>query len=99
MEDCQYFEHILELEKRNDAGYYSFFYTTCVASGNQAALPRIEQFLGTVGRMLYILPIVRAMIETEWSRDFVRPLFERVRDRHHQITIHAMEVLLKKAGL
>jgi hypothetical protein len=49
--------------------------------------------------MLYILPIVRAMIETEWSRDFVRPLFERVRDRHHQITIHAMEGLLKKAGL
>ena len=99
VEDCPYFEQILELEKRNDAGYYSFFYTTCVASGNQAALPRIEQFLGKIGRMLYILPIVRAMIETEWSRDFVRPLFERVRDRHHQITIHATERLLRNAGL
>jgi len=99
VEDCSYFEQILELDKRNDAGHYSFFYATCVASGYQAALPRIEQFLGTVGRMLYILPIVRAMIETEWSRDFMRPLFERVRDRHHQITIHAMERLLRNAGL
>jgi len=99
VEDCSYFEQILELEKRNDAGHFSFFYSRCVASGYQAAYPRIEQFLGKIGRMLYILPIVRAMIETEWSRDLVRPLFERVRDRHHQITVRALEVLLKKAGL
>jgi len=52
-----------------------------------------------VGRMLYIRPIVRAMIETDWSRGYVRPLFERVRDRHHQITVNTMEGLLRKAGL
>jgi len=49
--------------------------------------------------MLYVLPIVRAMIEADWSRDKVRPLFERVRGRHHQITVNAMEGTLKKAGL
>ena len=65
----------------------------------EAVLPRIEQFMEKIGRMLYILPIVRAMIETDWSRGYIRPLFERVRDRHHQITVHAMEGLLKKAGL
>ena len=98
-EDCPYFEELLELEKRNDAGYYSFFYTICVVSGYQAALPRIEQFLGEIGRMLFILRIFRAMIEMEWSRDVARPLFERVRGRHHQITVHAMEGLLERAGL
>ena len=49
-----------------------------------------------IGRMLYILPIVaRAMTQTDWSRGYIRPLFERVRDRHHQITVHAMEGMLK----
>jgi aminopeptidase N len=99
VEDCQYFENILELDKRNDAAFFSYFYVICVLSDYEATLPRIEQYLGNIGRMLYILPIVRAMIEADWSREHVRPLFERVHDRHHQITIRAIEGLLKKAGL
>jgi hypothetical protein len=99
VQDCQYFEEILELEKRNDAGYYSFFYVTCIASGYEAILPKVEKFMERVGRMLYILPIVRAMIAADWSREHIRPLFERVRERHHQITIKTIEGLLKKAGL
>ncbi len=99
VEDCQYFDDILELEKRNDVAFFSHFSVICVASGYEAILPRIEQYIGTIGRMLYILPIVRAMIETDWSRGYVRPLFERVRDRHHQITVNAIEGLLKKARL
>ncbi|HLO18363.1 MAG TPA: leukotriene A4 hydrolase C-terminal domain-containing protein [Anaerolineales bacterium] len=99
VEDCQYFDDILELEKRNDVALFSHFYTLCIASGYEAILPRIEGYIGMIGRMLYIFPIVRAMIETEWSRGYIRPLFERVRDRHHQITIKAIEGMLKKAGL
>jgi hypothetical protein len=99
VEDCQYFDAILELEKKNDVAFLSHFYVVCVNSGYGASLPRIEQFLQKIGRMLYILPIVRAMIETDWSREEIRPLFERVRDRHHEITIAAIEKLLRKAGL
>jgi hypothetical protein len=99
LEDCQYFDDVLELEKKNDVAFFSFFYVICILSGYEAILPRVEQFMGKIGRMLYILPLVRAMIESDWSRGKVRPLFERVRDRHHQITVNAVEGLLKKAGL
>jgi leukotriene-A4 hydrolase len=99
VEDCQYFDDILELEKRNDVAFFSYFYVIAIASGYEAVLPRVEQFMGKIGRMLYVLPIVRTMIETEWSREHIRPLFERVRDRHHQITVHAIEGMLKRAGL
>ena len=99
MEDCEYFDEIFELEKRNDVGLFAHFYATCVTSGNQAMLPRIEQYLGTIGRMLFILPTVRAMIATDWSRGLIRPLFEKVRARHHQITIRTIEKLLIEAGL
>lgn len=99
VEDCPYFDEILELEKKNDAGYYALFYATCIASGYQDILPRVELYMDKIGRMLYTLRVFRAMIETDWSRARARPLFERVRSRHHQITVHAMEGLLKRAGL
>ena len=99
IEDCQYFDDILELEKRNDVAFFSYFYVIAIASGYEVILSRVEQFMGKIGRMLYVLPIVRVMIDTDWSREHIRPLFERVRDRHHQITVHAMERLLRNAGL
>jgi aminopeptidase N len=99
VEDLQYLEDILELEKRNDVAFFHLFYVTAVASGYEAVLPRIEKFMEKIGRMLYVLPVVRAMAQAEWSRGYIRPLFERVRDRHHQITVHAIEGMLKEAEL
>lgn len=99
VEDCKYFEDVLQLEKANDGAFFSSFYPICIASGYEEAMPRIEKFMGTVGRMLYVFPIFRAMIETDWSKGLARPLFERVRDRHHPITIKGTEGMLMKAGL
>jgi hypothetical protein len=91
VEDCKYFDEILQLEKANDGAFFSPFFAICVASGYQDAMPRIEKFMSTVGRMLYVLPIFRALIETDWSKELAR--------RHHPITVKAMEGLLAKAGL
>lgn len=99
VEDCRYFEETLELEKRNDVALLHYFYLIAIASGYQEILPRLERFAETMGRMLYILPVVHAMSEAEWSRPYIRPLFERVRGRHHKITVRAMEEILKRAGL
>jgi len=99
VEDCKYFEDILELEKKNDGGFFSLFFAICVASGYQDAWPRVEEFMGTIGRMLYILPIMRAMIATDWTKDKARHLFDQVKDKHHLITVRAMDGLLKQAGL
>src|SRR4030095_10461113 len=60
--DCEYFDNILELEKRNDIAISSYFYVIAIASGYEAILPRVETFMGKIGRMLYVLPIVRVMI-------------------------------------
>jgi aminopeptidase N len=99
VEDCQYFEEALELGKRNDVAFFCHFYLIAIASGYEAILPHIEKFMEKNGRMLYVLPVARAMAETEWSRSYIRPLFERVRNRHHQITVRAIEGILKRAGL
>ena len=99
VEDCRYLDDILELEKRNDVAFFSYFYVIAIASGYESILPRVEEFVSKIGRMLYVLPIVHIMTETEWAREHVRPLFERLRDRHHQITVHAIEGMLRRGEL
>ena len=99
VEDCKYFEEVLDLETKNDAAHYSYFYATCIHSGYQEIMPQIEAYLGRNGRMLYVLPIFRAMIATEWAKELARPILEQVQERQHAITVHVTDKLLEKAGL
>jgi leukotriene-A4 hydrolase len=99
VEDCKYFEEILDLETKNDAAHYSYFYATCIHSEYKEILPRVEEYVGRIGRMLYILPIFRAMIASDWAKARARPILEQVRERQHAITVHVIDKLLEKAGL
>jgi hypothetical protein len=92
-------EKVFEFEKRNDDHFYSYFYAASIASGDQDSMPRIEKFIEKIGRLLYIMPVIRAMLETDWARGRVRPLLERVREKHHPVTIAAIERLLRQAEL
>ena len=76
-----------------------FSIPSALPAGIEEILPRIEEFIGRVGRMLYICPIFRAMIETDWAKGHARRIFEEVRERHHQITVHVINKLLEEAGL
>jgi len=99
VEDCPRLEETLNLKKWNDAAHYSFFYSISIASGHETILPRVEAYAEKIGRMLYIYPVFRALTQTDWSRAIARPLFERVKSRHHQITAAGLERILSKAGL
>ena len=99
VEDCNYFEDAFDLKNKNDAGHYMYFYKTCITSNHEEILPRVEEFIGKIGRMLYILPLFRAMIATDWARPHARRILEEVRERHHKITVHVVDKLLKDAGL
>jgi hypothetical protein len=99
VEDCKYLEDVLDLKNRNDAAHYSYFYATCVQSGYREILPDIEKYLDRIGRMLYVLPIYRAMIASDWARGQARPILEQVSERQHAITVHVVDKLLEKASL
>jgi hypothetical protein len=99
VEDCKALEDVLELRKRNDDYFFSYFYATCLLSGYQEIMPRVEAFVERIGRMLYLMPIVRAMAEAKWARDRARPLFDSVREHQHPVTANAVDALLKRAGL
>lgn len=99
VEQCKQLENVLELERRNDDHFFSYFYAVCIASGYKEVMPRVEKFFEQIGRMLYLFPVGRALIETDWTREQARPLFEKVREKQHPMTVAAMDRLLKAAGL
>jgi hypothetical protein len=99
VEDCKHLEQVLDLEAKNDVAHYSYFYATCIHSGYKQILPRVEEYLGRIGRLLYLLPIYRAMIASEWAKVHARRILEQVRERQHAITVHVVDKLLEKAGL
>ena len=99
VEDFKYFEEILDLQGKNDAGHYSFFYATCITSGYEEILPHIEEFINRIGRILYIWPIFKAMIKTDWAKPHGRRILEDVQERHHKITVHVINKLLEDAGM
>ena len=99
VEDCKYFEEILELESKNETGHYSFFYETCITSEYEEILPHIEAFVSSIGVRALVLRIFRAMIATEWTKGHARRIFEQVREHYHQVTVHVVDKLLAEAGL
>lgn len=99
VEDCKYLEEVLDLESKNDAAHYSYFYATCIRSGYEGILPHVEQYLARNGRMLYVLPIFRALVASDWAKAYARPILERVQERQHTITVHVTDKLLEQAGL
>jgi aminopeptidase N len=99
VEDCKYFEEVLDLEKKNDAGHYSYFLATCIASDYREILPRIEEYVCKYGRLLYLLPIFRALIASDWAKPHARRILEKGSERQHAITVHVIDKLLEGAGL
>jgi leukotriene-A4 hydrolase len=99
VEDCEYIEKVLDLANKNDAAFYMYFYSICISSGDQDILPRVEEFTSKIGRMIYIRPIFRAMVASDWARGHARRILESVRERHHKITVHVINKMLEDAGL
>ena len=67
-----------------------------VSSGHQAAIPKVEQVLGEVGRMKYLKPLYSALAKAEATREVARRCFERYQDGYHPIARGAIEAILKK---
>jgi aminopeptidase N len=99
VEHCRAIEAAFALDQTRVPQFLSQFLEIAIRSGYREVLPRAEALIGTVGRVFIIRPVFQALAETEWSRPSARPLLERVRARHHPISVAQMEQVLASAGL
>jgi hypothetical protein len=50
------------------------------------AYPRLEAFLATVGRRIYIKPLFEELVKTEDGKRFAQALYSRVRGAYHPLS-------------
>lgn len=75
------------------------FLRLATRSGYAQAWPMIEAFAERVGNEYQLKRLFRVLAEAGWSRRRARPLFERVRQRHHPITEGLIDKLLQELGV
>jgi leukotriene-A4 hydrolase len=64
-------------------------------SNYQLAYPRIEEFLATVGRRVFIKPIYEELMKTEAGKKFARELYARVRGSYHPIVQATIDKIVR----
>lgn len=64
-------------------------------SGYSAVLPRVEELLGQIGRMKYLKPLYRALVERDETKQLAHDLFERFCATYHPIAQQTLRGVLK----
>jgi len=99
VEDCRYFEELFDLASSRNNNQLTEFLVIAIKSGYQEALPRIEALLSSVGRMLYLKPLYRALSATGWSQTHARLVYEKCRETYHPIAAGGIERILSESGV
>ncbi len=66
-------------------------------SHNDAAIPRIESFLGSVGRMKYLKPLYAELLDSAWGKPIAKRAYQAARVRYHALVRAGLERLFSAA--
>lgn len=61
----------------------------------EAAYPRLEEFLTTVGRRKFIRPLYQELAKTPEGRERARTIYRRARPTYHPIAATGIDEILK----
>ena len=67
-----------------------------VHAGHDAALPRVQEVLGSVGRMKYLKPLYRALVDRPETRGLARASFAEHAASYHPIARQVIEPMLRE---
>jgi aminopeptidase N len=99
LSDCRHLEEIFGLVKHGDVAIRWAYYMIAIPSGDDRIRVDLDSFVKNVGRAILIELLFRQMVINDWTKEFARTLFDQSRDRHHPITVKAVESILSEAGL
>lgn len=98
-EDCAYVRELFGLAGSRNRNHLTEYFVIAIRSGYEPVIEEVEHLLSTVGRMLYLKPLYRALCETEWSRNQARRLFDKYRTTYHPIAVGAIDRILTANGV
>jgi aminopeptidase N len=97
--DCETLDAAMAFATTRHTNPLFEFLRLAVRSGYAQVMPTVERFVETVGNEYQLRRVFRCLAETDWSRAAARPLFERVRHRHHPITATLVDRTLTELGV
>ncbi len=86
------------LSRSGNADVLVAWLTLALQSGHLDVLPRVEEVLGSVGRMKYLRPLYLALARDPRTGELARSLFERARGGYHPIARQVVEGVLRAEG-
>lgn len=66
----------------------------CIRNDHDPAFARLDQFLGTVGRRKFLVPLYTEMTHTEKGRIMAQTIYRTARPNYHSVAVHTIDDLL-----
>ena len=73
----------------------SEWFTLSAQKGYKAAYGNMQNFLISVGRRKFILPIYKALIKTPEGKKLAKEIYKQARPNYHSVAYHTVDELLK----
>lgn len=73
------------LTREKNAAIATAWFEVAIAAGYEPALPALERFLVSVGRMKFLNPLYRALVKTPAGLAYAQRVFEQARPGYHPI--------------
>lgn len=96
VEFCRTLDERFALSRRANYEILVAWLLLAAESGYEPVLPRIDEVLGSVGRMKYLRPLYDVLARDPRTRARARELFERNHDSYHPIAQQVVAQVLEK---
>ena len=67
---------------------------SCIRNDHDAAYNKLDQFLNTVGRRKYLVPLYTDLIATEKGRLMAQTIYRSARSNYHAVSVRTLDELL-----
>ncbi len=90
---------LLALDTQRNSEVRFAWLTLAIGNRYQPAVPQLEEFLASMGRRKFVLPLFTdLMAQGEWGKSIAVPLYARTRDAYHPVTVASVDKVVPLAA-
>jgi aminopeptidase N len=70
------------------------WFEQCIRNDHDGSFARLDQFLSTVGRRKFLVPLYKEMMVTEKGRLMAQTIYKSARPNYHSVAVHTIDDML-----
>ncbi len=82
------------LTKSGNAEVLAAWFEQCIRNDHDAAFTRMDEFLNTVGRRKFLVPLYTQMVESEKGRVLAQTIYKSARKNYHSVSVQTIDEIL-----